>query len=141
LRKAPLDPSLKEGVCAAVPIKERERFVESLTHDCIVIQVPLLKDRRRTDLERLLTVFDQERAEGDPHQLSVLEEDLPERYQEVLRRLQRAMAVKEVRDTMDLEDEVVSLLVDKDRALEAKDRVIEDLKRVLEATRRQGRNP
>ena len=33
---------------------EREEFVEALSHDCWVVQVPLLASRRRSDLERLL---------------------------------------------------------------------------------------
>ena len=41
-------------------LREREEFVEALSHDCWVVQVPLLASRRRTDLERLLSVFDQE---------------------------------------------------------------------------------
>ena len=38
--------------------KARFTFVEALSHDCWVVQVPLLAARRRTDLERLLSVFD-----------------------------------------------------------------------------------
>ena len=42
-------------------LAEREEFVEALSHDCWVAQVPLLAARRRrTDLHRLLSVFDQE---------------------------------------------------------------------------------
>ena len=42
-------------------LADREEFVEALSHDCWVAQVPLLASRRRTDLECLLSVFDQER--------------------------------------------------------------------------------
>ena len=34
--------------------------MEALSHDCRVGQVPLRASRRRTDLERLLSVFDQQ---------------------------------------------------------------------------------
>ncbi len=60
-------------------LSEREEFVEALSHDCSVVQVPLLASRRRTDLERLLSVFDQElRVPGDRHVLEVDEREIPE---------------------------------------------------------------
>ena len=52
---------------------EREEFVEALSHDCWVVQVPLLAARRRSDLERPLSVFDQELQV--PGNRSVLEVD------------------------------------------------------------------
>ena len=86
---------------------EREEFVEALSHDCWVVQVPLLASRRRTDLERLLSVFDQElRVAGDRRVLEVNEREIPERYAPVLRRLEGAAASVEVADSMALEDEV-----------------------------------
>lgn len=86
---------------------EREEFVEALSHDCRVVQVPLLAARRRTDLERLLSVFDQElQVPGNRSVLEVDERHLPERYVPVLRRLAGAAASVEVADSMALEDEV-----------------------------------
>jgi len=35
------------------PLHERDEFIESLTHDSAIIQIPALKDRRRDRLERL----------------------------------------------------------------------------------------
>ena len=69
--------------------------------------MPLLASRRRTDLERLLSVFDQElRVPGDRHVLEVDEREIPEHYRPVLRRLEGAVASVEVADSMALEDEV-----------------------------------
>ena len=88
-------------------LSEREEFVEALSHDCWVVQVPLLASRRRSDLEQLLSVFDQElRVPGDRHALEVDERQIPERYAPVLRRLEGAAASVEVADSMALEDEV-----------------------------------
>ena len=85
----------------------RFQFVEALSHDCWVVQVPLLASRRRTDLERLLSVFDQElHVPDDRHVLEVDEREIPERYTPVLRRLEGAAASEEVADSMALEDEV-----------------------------------
>ena len=86
---------------------EREEFVEALSHDCWVVQVPLLASRRRTDLERLLSVFDQAlQVPGNRRLLEVGERQVPERYAPVLRRLEGAAASEEVADSMALEDEV-----------------------------------
>ena len=88
-------------------LEVREEFVESLTHECYVVQVPLLTERRRTDLERLLSVFDQELRADSRHALEVDETRMPAEYGPVLRRLQGAAASRELEASMRLEDEVV----------------------------------
>ena len=86
----------------------REEFVEALTHDCYVVQVSRLPARRRNDLEKLLSVFDQDlRAADSRHALEVDATAMPERYAPVLRRLQRAAASPELRHSMLTEDEIV----------------------------------
>lgn len=90
-------------------VRITDPFVEALTHDAIVVQINRLKNRRRTDLERLLEVFDQGLASrSDPHVLDILEENFPEHHREVLRRLMRAGAEQEVRDKMDVEDDMLT---------------------------------
>ena len=133
-------------------------FVEALTHDAIVVQINRLKNRRRTELEQLLEVFDQGLAcQLDPHLLDILEENFPERYREVLRRLIRAVAEKGVRDWMIVEDEMLSAyqnkdreaadlrqamaeqgqaLAEKDRALTEKDRALAEKDQALDAMTR-----
>ena len=117
-------------------LADREEFVEALSHDCWVVQVPLLAARRRSNLERLLSVFDQElQVPGNRSVLEVDERQLPERYVPVLRRLAGAAASVEVADSMALEDEVSetwgrmkresaakdAALAEKDATLAAKD--------------------
>ena len=86
----------------------REEFVEALTHDCYVVQVSRLPARRRNDLEKLLSVFDQDlRAADSRHALELDAATMPERYAPVLRRLQRAAASPELRHSMLTEDEIV----------------------------------
>jgi uncharacterized protein (DUF3084 family) len=92
-------------------------------------------------------VFDQGLASrSDPHLLDILEENFPERYREVLRRLIRAGAEQEVREKMDLEDEMLATfqdqaresadlrqaLVEKDQALAGKDQLIEEKDQLIE---------
>ena len=86
----------------------REEFVEALTHDCYVVQVSRLPAQRRNDLEKLLSVFDQDlRAADSRHALEVDAATMPERYAPVLRRLQLATASPELRHSMLTEDEIV----------------------------------
>ena len=86
----------------------REEFVEALTHDCYVVQVSRLPARRRNDLEKLLSVFDQDlRAADSRHALEVDAAAIPPRYAPVLRRLQIAAASPALRHSMLTEDEIV----------------------------------
>jgi hypothetical protein len=134
-------------------VRITDPFVEALTHDSIVVQINRLKDRRRTELERLLEIFDQGRASrSDPHLLDILEENFPERHREVLRRLMRAGAEQELRDRMDVEDDIVAdfqeqarksadlrqvieeknqVIEEKNQVIDKKDRLIADLERRL----------
>jgi hypothetical protein len=130
-----LDVATGERVSVADP------FVEALTHDSIVVQVNRLKGRRRTDLEQLLAVFDQGQAfHSDPHLLDILEENFPERYRDVLRRLLRAGAEQGIRDGMDVEDDVLAAIQDQARkaaqVIEEKEWIIKETKRVLEEKER-----
>ncbi len=126
-------------------LADREEFVEALSHDCWVVQVPLLASRRRTDLERLLSVFDQERqVAGERGVLEIDERELPERYAPVLRRLAGATASEEVADSMALEDEITEtwgrMKREKDAALAEKDTALAErdaaLARAAELERR-----
>ncbi len=89
-------------------LAQREEFVEALTHDCYVVQVSRLPAQRRNDLEKLLSVFDQDlRAADSRHTLELDAATMPERYAPVLRRLQLATASPELRHSMLTEDEIV----------------------------------
>ncbi len=41
------------------PLAEKEPFIEGLTHDSYIIQIPELHRERRTEVERMLQIFDQ----------------------------------------------------------------------------------
>ncbi len=113
-------------------LKEKEEFIESLTHDSYVIQIPKLKEKRRNELEMLLSIFDQGESRSNNHVLNIREENFPEKYQLVIRRLQRAIAETKVRDTMDLEDEILGELEDMERTIAKKNELIEESKKVIE---------
>lgn len=124
-------------------IKEREEFIESLTHDSFIIQIPQLRPKYQTEVEQLLSVFDQKNATSDHHILNVKEADFPEKYRPIIRRLQRAIAEPKVRKTMEIEDEILEDLQDlereiakKDKELEAKDKTIKENRKTIEENRK-----
>lgn len=63
------------------PLPAPDPFIESLTHDSIIVQIPFLTGRTRNRLERLLSVFDQEyrqtgifTAKGDETEIDFTEQ-------------------------------------------------------------------
>jgi hypothetical protein len=101
------------------PIKEKESFIESLSHDSYVIQIPKLSQKRRTDLEILLSVFDQSNSiDSSSHILNINEKDYPEKYRPLIRCLQKAVLDPEVTKTMDLEDGIIDELEDMQRDID-----------------------
>ncbi len=113
-------------------LNEREEFIESLTHDSFVIQISRLRKKRQNELEILLSVFDQENIASDNHILNIKEEDFPEKYRPVVNRLQRAIAEPEVRKTMDIEDEILEELQNKEREIEYKNVQLKEKDKTIE---------
>ena len=109
----------------------KEDFIESLTHNSFVIQIPELRKKRRNLLEQVLSVFEQPVSEKTPHFLDISEEDYPLGYKEVIRRLIKAGAEPQVRQTMDVEDEIIEELGNLERMIEIHKKTIEEKERVL----------
>jgi hypothetical protein len=107
-------------------LPRREDFVEALTHDCYVVQVPRLSDERRDDLEKLLSIFDQRLRTADRHVLDLDHTQVPDAYAPVLRRLEQAAADAAVAESMTLEDEMLGAWARRDRAIaEARETIAE----------------
>ncbi|MEO0044624.1 MAG: hypothetical protein RL329_4073 [Bacteroidota bacterium] len=128
-------------------LTQKDPFIESLTHDSIVIQIPELKKHRRNELEKLLSIFDQTYKTTNIHILEIDETTIPAHFLPILRKLQGAIVEKQIRDTMLLEDEIIEELEDKERdleeaiedltqeyeqKLEEKDKVLEEKDKILE---------
>ena len=94
-------------------LQGKELFIETLTHDSIIVQIPALKKQRRNDLEKALSVFEV----GKVQEVSINEDDYPERYKTVIRQLLRAIADNNIRKTMDIEDEILEDLEKKERLI------------------------
>ena len=126
------------------PIKTKESFIESLTHDSYIIQVPKLTQKRRNELEVLLSVFDQSsRVEPYHHILNIREDDYPKKYSHLIRRLQKAVSDSEIKKRMDFEDGMLDDLKEMQRSIdtleqktkmisEEKDRIAEEKNRMAE---------
>jgi len=114
-------------------IKEKEEFIESLTHDSFIIQIQRLKQSRRNELEILLSIFDQDNIEKDHHILNINEDIFPEEFKIIIRRLQRAIADKQIRNTMDIEDEIVEELANMERSIYNLSETVKDKDRLIES--------
>ncbi|MEM6701022.1 MAG: hypothetical protein AAF599_21650 [Bacteroidota bacterium] len=76
--KRPVIKVQREYIDAATNkvIEERHPFIEALTHDAIVVQIPHLKGSRRTVLEKLLSIFDQSQQIDPKGHVLALKEDI-----------------------------------------------------------------
>ena len=99
-------------------LTEKESFIESLTHDSYVIQIPSLGQKRRNDLEKLLSIFDQSTyVDAEHHILNIKEEDYPEKHRSLIRRLQSAILEPEMRKQMEIEDGILGEFEDMQREI------------------------
>ena len=102
-------------------------FVESLQHDSIIVQIPLLRGRVNNRLEKILSVFDQSQIYPDDQRMLELDEN---KYADdaemahILHRLQSAAANPDIRNRMNAEDEFFQALEDRDTAIMQKDATI-----------------
>ncbi len=100
------------------PLAHKETFIETLTHDSYIIQIPHLGEQKRNAVEDLLQIFNQKLISHDQHVLEFNESDMNERYRPILRRLQRAIVEKSVEEAMDIEDDILTELQDLERSVE-----------------------
>ena len=110
-------------------------FVESLIHDSIIVQIPLLHGQVNNRLEKVLSVFDQSQKNGsDRHVLNVNDTpfDDDDDMQYLLRRLLMAAANAQLRQDMNVEDEYFKALEDRDTALMMKDKKLAEQAEQLE---------
>lgn len=105
-------------------------FVESLQHDSIIVQIPLLHGRVNNRLEKVLCLFDQTNVADNKKVIKVddkqFEGDNDMEY--IVRRLQSAAADPDMRYQMNAEDEFFkeleardSLIMEKDGQLKEKE--------------------
>lgn len=114
-------------------LEQTDKFIESLTHDSIIVQIPYLQGRTRNRLERLLNVFDQTNCiHNDDHFLEVDETQFHDDENLVVNRLLKAGTTPDVRRAMDVEDEILSEIESRDTTIMKKDQMIEQKDQVIE---------
>ncbi len=104
-------------------------FVDSLTHDSIIVQIPLLHGQINNRLEKVLSVFDQTNKEKDNRQVVELddanyEDDADMQY--ILHRLVMASVDSQLRQDMNVEDEYFQAIEDRDTAIMSRDKQIKE---------------
>jgi hypothetical protein len=108
-------------------IAQQEDFIECLSHDSVIIQIPLFKQYRRNRLEKLLSIF-----EASTRHVIEVDELEEEEFEPIMRRLYKANADDQIRVQMDVEDEILQELADKDRFIANMAKQVEDAKIVKE---------
>ena len=114
-------------------LKKKEQFIEILTHDSIIIQIPALKKKRRDDLEKALSVFEQSKIQT----VSINEADYPQKYKPIINALLKAVSEPEIRKTMEIEDEILEDLERKERLISKQEKEIEEERKQKEEERKQ----
>ena len=113
-------------------------FIESLTHDSIIVQIPYLQGRSRNRLERLLKVFDQDyRIVDNDHLLSIDERLMEDDERLVLDRLAMAVVSPDIRKSMSVEDEILSEIEARDTTIMLKDKEIESKEKEIESKEKE----
>ena len=110
-------------------------FIDSLTHDSIIVQIPRLHGQVNNRLDEVLSFFDQRRKVGqNPHLLEIDESLYGEDpdMQRILTRLLKAAASAEIRRKMNIEDEIFSAIEKRDTIILQKDKQLEEQSLQLE---------
>ncbi len=113
---------------------KEEPFVESLTHNSIIVQIPRLKGCVNNRLERVLSVFDQSRKDADDMQVLNIDE---KKYEDdadmmyMLHMLTAAAADSEMRQDMNVEDEYYKAIEDRDTAIMKREKELKEAEKGL----------
>jgi hypothetical protein len=129
-------------------IEERNDFIECLTHDSYVIQIPGLELEMKNRLEYVLSIFKQEKLmEGDKRLKDYAYEIEDELLQKILKRLTKAAADNDLLEQMEKEElaqheyenafgPLERKIRKYEKALEDKEKTIEDKEKTIEENRK-----
>jgi len=118
-------------------IHEQNDFIERLTHDSIVIQIPALQLQMKNRLEYILSIFKQEKFIDDYHRLKNYDYETNDELMDIiLHQLGKAAADRELLQQLELEElamrEYENAVGDLEKKLQQKDRVIKEKEQALE---------
>lgn len=100
-------------------------FVDSLTHDSIIVQIPRLQGKVNNRLDEILSIFDQSHVSATSQHMLDLDDSLYDdddvEMQRILRKLLMAASDADMRMDMNVEDEYFSIIERLDTDLLLKD--------------------
>ena len=100
-------------------------FVDSLTHDSIIVQIPRLHGQINNRLDKVLSIFDQSRKDVGNGQVINLDDTLysgDADMQHILHRLLMAATDADMRQDMNVEDEYFSVIEKRDTEIMMRDK-------------------
>lgn len=145
----------KEGIFKGKNLTKHNEFIDNLSYDMYVVQLPNLKqiseeDYQENDYKKnlyaLLKLFDQKsKIKNNEHRLRVLRRFFPEFMKRVIRRLQAAdINNPNLEEKMYVEDEYLQVLIERDNQIsflqEQKDillKEVQETKKVSEEAKKQ----
>ena len=110
-------------------------FVESLVHDSIIVQIPLLHGRINNRLIEVLSVFDQSNKDRHNRQVLNIDDDVfssDYEMKHIIHRLLAAASDAKLRQDMNVEDEYFSAIENCDTAIMMRDQKIAEQDAQLE---------
>lgn len=109
-------------------------FVDSLTHDSIIVQIPLLHGQVNNRLYKVLSVFDQTRQDSQNKQVLNVDETAyagDSEMQLIVNRLLAAASDAKMRHDMNVEDEYFSVIENRDTEIMLKDKQLAEKDELL----------
>ena len=115
-------------------LTQKESFIEALSHDSIVIQLPQIKHKRRNELEGILTIF-----EIDSMQKFDMKVILPEKYEGIAKRLNLGLTDEQVLNGRLAQEELIHEFEANKKAIEKernlKEEAIQNLRNTVQNLR------
>ncbi len=100
-------------------------FVDSLTHNSIIVQIPRLHGQVNTRLDKVLSIFDQTYKSKDNQQVLNIDDSIyagDAEMEHIIHRLLMAATDANVRQDMNVEDEYFSIIEKRDTEIMMRDR-------------------
>ena len=115
-------------------------FVDSLTHNSIIVQIPRLHGHINNRLDMVLSIFDQSRRDADDNRILRIDDRVYENdadMEHILRRLTMAAADADIRHKMNVEEEYFSAIEKRDTEILIRDKHIAEQKAQLSEQKAQ----
>ena len=126
-----------EPVVQGIP----DKFVDSLNHNSIIVQIPRLHGKINNRLDKVLSIFDQTRVNQDnQHYLNLDDRTInsaDEDMQPIFHRLIMAAANIEMRQDMNVEDEYYSIIKEQEGKVYGLEKEVAEAKELLDETKGQ----